>query len=137
MDPPDAIRFGEPVRWILAFSRETSIPWLRRLPLTYRHVSAFGYVGAGVDTWLFYSWRTDRVQISAARGDEAVRTLMHAFTQDADMLGIDARPGVALGFRLGSWCVPAVKHLIGLRSRAITPAGLYRDCIAAGAQPIK
>ena len=137
MDPPDAIGLGEPVRWILAFSRETSVPWLKRLPLTYRHVAAFGYVGSGVDAWLFYSWRTDRLQIAAARGDTAVRTLMHAFAKDADLLGIDARREPTLGLRLGAWCVPAVKHLIGLRSRAVTPAGLYRDCLAAGAEVIR
>jgi len=130
------IRFNEPVRWLLAFSRETTIPWLRQLPLCYRHVSAFGYVGGDAGVWLFFDWRQNRLQVSAARDDLQIRTLMHEFCHDADLLGMPASDRSSWGMA-GGYCVPAVKHLIGLRSRALTPSGLYRDCLRAGAEIIR
>lgn len=136
MDPSaNDIRLGEPVRWILAFKKRSTVAFLDRLPLKYKHVAAFGWVGGDVRCWVFLDWRYDRGQISVATGEQATRALMGEFAKDADLLGIDARAASHL-FRLGGYCVPTVKHLIGLRSRAITPGGLYRDCLRAGAVPI-
>src|ERR1700738_1141353 len=36
---------------------------------------------------------------------------------------------------LGFWCTIAMKHLVGLRSRALRPDRLWHDCIAAGGKP--
>lgn len=135
MNPAGDIRLGEPVRWILAFQRRSTIAWLNRLPLTYKHVAAFGYVGGDVGCWIFFDWRRERGQVSVGIGEKSTKALMGEFAIDADLIGIEARQQGSL-FRLGAYCVPAVKHLIGLRSNALTPDGLYRDCLAAGAKPI-
>jgi hypothetical protein len=37
--------------------------------------------------------------------------------------------------QLGFWCTIAMKHLIGIRSRAFRPDRLWRDCIAVGGKP--
>ena len=37
--------------------------------------------------------------------------------------------------RLGAWCVPTVAALLGLRVRALGPAGLYRQLLKRGAKP--
>ena len=36
----------------------------------------------------------------------------------------------------GLWCVGAVKRLVGLRSSALSPAGLRRDLLRAGARRV-
>ena len=38
--------------------------------------------------------------------------------------------------RLGMWCVPAVKHLLGLRCVAMTPKGLHDYLLRNGAKPL-
>jgi hypothetical protein len=37
--------------------------------------------------------------------------------------------------QLGFWCTIAMKHLVGIRSRALRPDRLWQDCIAAGGKP--
>lgn len=127
---------GQPERWIICFRRTSEVWWVNWLAGgRFKHVSAFGYVAA-VDHWVFLDWRFACIDILIARG-EAAKQLMHHYTKNADLLGMAANPdGAAHGFRFGTYCVPAVKHLLGLRSRAVRPDGLYRDCIRNGATPL-
>jgi hypothetical protein len=118
-----------PARWVLCFSR-VGLPWV---PGYYKHVRAYGYL-PGIRSWLFYDCNLTGRSVSVAPdSDDTVRTVMWAFVRDCDIISMPAvRAGTMPWLtRLGWWCVPDMKSLIGLRSRAITPDGLYRDCLRA------
>jgi hypothetical protein len=124
---------GQPARWVLVFQRSTESRLVNLLAFgRYKHVTAFGYVEA-VDHWLFFDWRARALDLIVARGDHATQLMAH-YTRDADLLGIDARPGIGTGFQAGLWCVPAIRHLVGIRGSALRPDALWRDCIAQGAE---
>lgn len=128
---------GEPARWILCFSRQAQRRWMNWFPFIgpYKHVRAFGCV-PGINTWIFYDAALDRTSVLVARGETA-RALMAEWLHGADAIGMDVRTGRACIPRLGTWCVPAVKHLIGLRSGALRPIGLWRDCVRHGGEVIE
>src|SRR5581483_5368299 len=125
---------GKPARWIVCFRRKADHPLVAWLAFgTYKHVAAFGYV-EDLDAWVFYERRLFHTDIWVGRGAGA-RHMMAQYIDGADMLGMPVNPRGSLSL-FGFWCVPAVKHLIGLRSGALRVDALYRDCLAAGAEII-
>lgn len=123
---------GQPARWVLAFQRSTESPWVRLFACgRYKHVSAFGYI-AEVDHWVFFDWRFPGIDVIVARGDGATQ-LMHHYTRDADLLGMVPLKR-STGARFGFWCVPAIKHLLGISGGALRPDALFRDCVRQGAE---
>lgn len=135
MEPARLEGYGEPRRWILAFARNSDTWWVRLLAFgRYKHVCAFGYVGEA-DTWVFYDVRLFKTHVIVARGAAAKRA-MAVFAEDADLIGVEARAARGVRLPLGFWCVPAIKHLIGLRSGALRPDRLYADCLRIGAEII-
>lgn len=128
-------RTTEPAVWTLSFQRTTHLPWLNRLPMRFRHVAACHYL-AGLDAWLFYDVRMHYTRVVVLRGD-AANAEWQEFARDAVLLTISTRRDQNPSGRVGFWCVPAIKHLIGLRSSALLPSGLLRDCLAAGGLPLE
>ena len=123
----------EPLTWHVCFSRRAATPWLAWLPIgEYKHVRAFGCV-ASINTWVFFDPALDRTAIRLARGD-AVRALMLEWLTDADVVIMPTSARTALTPRLTGWCVPQIKHLLGLRSGALRPDALFRDCLAHGGE---
>lgn len=124
----------EPSHWLLVFEHETSWRWLNRLiPGRFKHVWAVGYVPQ-TDLWIFYDVNFRRTVITAVPDDDNAQAVIDRMTAGKTVLQmpvLECRPHM-----IGFWCVPAMKHLIGLRSGALLPAGLYRHCIAAGAKII-
>ena len=54
-------------------------------------------------------------------------------TEIATVVKIDVnRSFMPFRARFGFYCVPAIKHLLGLKCVALTPDGLYRAVIKAG-----
>lgn len=129
----------QPVVWTLAFQRSTQVPWVRWLAVgRYKHVAACRYV-PDLDAWLFYDHRLYDTVVDALPAGPAATAAFAAFARDADLLTIAARPDRAEPrrvFRFAFWCVPAIKHLIGLRSGALRPDTLWRDCLRAGGNPL-
>jgi hypothetical protein len=124
---------GEPLRWHVCFSRRAATPWMACLPIgTYKHVRAFGCVTA-INTWIFFDPALDRTAIKIARGD-AVRALMLEWLADADVVTMPAATRTRMVPRLGGWCVPQVKALLGLRSGALRPDALFDDCLRHGGE---
>lgn len=123
---------GEPTQWFVCFQRHATA-WVERLPIgRYKHVAAFALVPY-INTWIFVDVCLDRTSIKIARGD-AAKVLIGAFATDAMVVQMPARSRTTLLPRLGGWCVPAVKHLIGLRSGALRPDALLRDCLRNGGE---
>lgn len=129
--PIDSI--GTPTRWLLVFNRKAETWWGHIAACgTYKHVRAFGYVAAS-DAYIFYDVQFDGTRLCIARGDHA-RRLMADWTQDADVLSVEARPGL----NCQRWwqpllCTTATAHLVGLPSGALRPDRLYAHCLRNGA----
>jgi len=126
----------EPTLWNVVFHPVAATAWMNRMPIGhFKHVSAFAYL-AGLKGWLLYD-----VQLCATRIivlpdlDESMK-IIGRLTEGCDILSIERRDGGSTGGRLGFWCVPAVKHLIGLRSGALRPDRLYDDLLLNGARVI-
>lgn len=126
----------EPLTWLVVFQSKSSMWWINRfVPGRFKHVVAAGWVEAS-KVWIFYEVYWGRTSVQAmpeAEGTAYFGRLMGA-DPDAAVLRVEAREARPACFRLGFWCVPAVKHLVGLRSGALRPDRLWRDCIASGAE---
>lgn len=98
-----------------------------------KHVSAFGF-DAATGVW---------VVVDPHRAWTEVLTLppntfdlwVSVAAEDSDIYRIAARRETGLLFP-GLWCVGAVKRLVGLKSGALSPAGLRRDLLRAGARKV-
>jgi hypothetical protein len=117
----------EPDYWNVVFHPSDGV--LPRLCFgRFQHVSAFTYI-PGFSGWILYDvqWAGVRIAmlskvahlVAYARGCTVVK-----FTRRYDHM--------PLYTRLGFYCVPAIKHLIGLSCVAVSPDGLYRAIIANG-----
>lgn len=127
----------EPDRWFLCFARTSSTWWMRWLAAgKYKHVAAFGCVRVGKEIlWVFYDVNYLKTQIMIASDKDAL-PIMEKWAEDADVMAIRPAPMASHRFRIGFWCVPAIKHLIGLRSGALRVDPLFRDCLAQGGELI-
>lgn len=134
---PLALAAIEPERWVLVFQRESKVWWVRLLACgKYKHVAAYAYL-PGFKAWLIYDVNMIRTSIVVVPdGDEALGYL-YDLTRDADLMAVKRGSGVHRFARLGMWCVPAIAHLIGLRSGALRPDRLFADCLRAGGEPLE
>jgi hypothetical protein len=136
MDIRQTIDIGVPSRWIVCFSRVGAGKWFDAFAFgRHKHARAFGYV-TGMGIWIFYDVHHGKTTLGIVRdGTEACKLAMAAWMADADVIGIDASPtGHPSTFtRLGWWCAPAIRHLIGLPACALPwPSRLHRDCLRYG-----
>lgn len=126
----------EPTQWNVVFHPVAATPWMNRLPIgRFKHVSAFAYL-AGLKGWLIYDVQMGSTRIIVLPDLDASMQIIGKLTDGCDILSIDRREGGSTGGRLGFWCVPAVKHLIGIRSGALRPDRLYDDLLLNGAKVI-
>lgn len=124
----------EPERWIVAFHKTSKFWWVRWLAAgAYKHVSAFAFLPL-VKLWVYYDVTLAGTKVLVLPDSKSAEDWIAARTADADLVSIkrqDRRPSLA-----PFYCVSAIKSLIGLRSSALRPEGLFRDCLAAGAELI-
>lgn len=126
----------EPTLWNVVFHPTTATWWLDLLPIgRFKHVSAFAYVH-GLRGWVLYDVQLGGTKIVVLPDLPASLDLIAKLTEGCDIIAMRRRAGGATGLRLGFWCVPAIKHLIGLRSGALRPDRLRRDCLRHGGQII-
>jgi len=121
---PDAI---EPGYWNVVFHPAKSR--LARLCLgRFEHVSAFTYF-PGTGAWILYDCQWGGIRISLIPR----LTVLVGYTRGCAIIKFDrAYKPLALISRLGFYCVPAIKQLLGLSCVAATPDGLYRHLINNG-----
>ena len=126
---------ASPIRWQVCFVRRAEMWWVDRfVPGRFKHVSVAGWI-SDTQTWVFFDinlWRTSVKVLPLEAGD-----VRYALAQrHAKVLKVKARRDGRMLLRFGFWCVPGVKHLLGVRSGALLPAGLWRDLVRSGAEPI-
>lgn len=127
----------EPKEWFVVFTESTPKWWVRWLAWgKFKHVSVFGKVERS-GAWIFYDVWMNRAQVMVIGDWEADVAIGHY----AD-IGTVVRFPRLLGdegefhWRPGFWCVPAVAHILGIRSCALRPDALFRQILAKGGQVI-
>ena len=121
---PDAI---EPTYWNVCFHPAKGF-WPRLVLGRFQHVSAFTYI-PGFSGWILYDVQWSGVRIAML---SKVAHLV-AYTRGCTVIKFTRRyDHMPFYTRLGFYCVPAIKHLIGLSCVAVTPDGLYRSIIDNG-----
>lgn len=127
----------EPKEWFVVFSEDSPKWWLRLLACgRFKHVSAFGKVERS-GSWVFVDMWMNRTQIMVIGDWEADAAFAH-YVQLGTIVRFprllaDERE---LNLRPGFWCVPAVAHILGIRSCALRPDALFRQILAKGGEVI-
>jgi len=121
---PEAV---EPDYWNVVFHpSETRLA--RFLLGRFQHVSAFTYV-PGFGGWILYDVQWGGVRIMVLL---RVAALVE-YTRGCTVIKFTRRHShLPIATRLGFYCVPAIKHLLGLSCVAAFPDGLYRALIDNG-----
>lgn len=107
--------------------------WL--LPSGFRHVFLLGYVPE-FKVWLCYDVLFFKTEIVVHSGATAGFLLELAHREGACLTWPAPIDPPRPLFRFGMWCVPAVKHILGLRCVAMTPNGLHQYLLRHGAKPL-
>jgi hypothetical protein len=116
--------------WTIAFHRRAARRWVEWLAGgRYKHVSAFTYVSS-LRLWVLYDVKLAGAPIVLLPDSQAAIARISAHLADADLITMPPREsgGLCMGF----FCVPAIKHLVGLRGGALRPDALWRDCLRQG-----
>jgi hypothetical protein len=125
----------EPKEWFVVFSEDSPKWWVRWLAWgRFKHVSVFGKVERS-GAWVFYDVWLNRAQIMVVGDWEADAAIGYYASQGVivrfpRLLADDHE----LSLRPGLWCVPAVAHILGIRSCALRPDRLFRQILAKGGQ---
>jgi hypothetical protein len=123
---PEAI---EPDTWNVVF--HPSATRLGRRLGRFKHVSAFAYV-PGFRAWLICDVQWSGLRLCLFSHEAAMRLFTH-YTADCTLVMFTRQHHpMMLASRLGFYCVPAVKCLLGLSCVAVTPDGLYRYLVKHG-----
>ena len=131
-----------PEFWLVAFHESAGTPWVRWVPGRFKHVSAVGYFREA-RSWIVFDPTIVGTRLIVFADTDAGLNQLGRWLNDAlvvrinaqsqDLEAMKARGGAPLGFgRLGFWCVPAVRHLVAVSSRALLPDALLRDCLKNG-----
>jgi len=128
--PPAA----DPGEWYVAFWGLERLGWWDVFTRPgFRHVMAFAF-SSHAERWLVYDVTRDRTFVRAYR-PEAFDLWIGSIPEEATVLKVPAEPIGRRSYQRAAFiCTTAVKHLLGLRSRALRPHALYRDLMASGAK---
>lgn len=125
---------GEVSTWFVCFDTTTPTWWVRLIPGRYKHVRAFGFVPL-MGLWIFFDVALAGHSLFVARdGTPQCEAMIERWWNGCDVLKVKRSRGPAGLSRIGLWCVPAVAGLIGVRSGALRPDGLWRECVRQGAE---
>lgn len=127
--PPDAI---EPSEWFVVFHTKAMNRVFSALACgRFKHVSALGYC-AGFKAWLLFDPQWSGLRITLHSHD-AMRKFFADYSRGCAVVKIArSTDAMRLSSRLGFYCVPAIKQLLGLRSGALRPSALYRQLLRNG-----
>jgi hypothetical protein len=127
----------EPKDWYAVFHPESTKWWIRWLARgRFKHVSVFGWVERA-NAWVFYDFQLDRARIYVVSNHEADLLIGH-YSVSNTVVRMARRLGEEfdVNLRFGAWCVPAVAHILGIRTCALRPDTLFRHCLANGGEII-
>lgn len=126
----------EPTVWFLVFETRTDHRWVRWLARgRFKHVTAVGWV-PDQRLWVFYDVSLGRTRVAVLPDCQAAWDDILRLRAAGAMLAMVPRAPRRFWLRVGFWCVPAVRHLLGVGGWAVTPSGFYRDCLRQGAEVV-
>ena len=123
--------------WILVFCKSPGRWWVRLLAWgRYHHVKAIAHLPR-MRGWLIYDVKFNGTRVMLAHEDDpGTGAFLRDYLDNTDTIAMPRLPIPKRSFpQLGFWCTIAMKHLVGIRSRALRPDRLWQDCIAAGGKP--
>lgn len=122
----------EPDRWNVLFHTKAKSRLLSLLSFGhFKHVSAFAYY-PGFKVWLLYDARWSGLSLTLVE-DAAFNRIIGEYTEGCVWMVFERhRAPLPLYARLGLYCVPAIKHLLSLRSCALRVDGLYHHLLRHG-----
>lgn len=122
-----------PREWHVVFRRWSPVRAVRILAFgTYKHVACFGYVG-DAKSWLFFEPSFDRVDLRVVPDADANGAIADVI-DGATVVRMAAPTAAVADWRPVFLCTQAVARVVGLRSCALRPDALLRDCIRQGAE---
>lgn len=125
-----------PHEWLVFFCDGRGAWWDRFLRRGYRHVSAVAYVH-DLRAWVFYDPRKEQTMLRLVpEGPEAHDELSQLLASATAVLRMKPRADRGFGVPLFC-CVAAIKALLGIRSCALGPYGLYRHLLNRGAEIVE
>lgn len=125
----------EPNDWYVVFHTEAARKWVDWLAWgRFKHVSVFGHVPR-CSAWAFYEWHFGQAKIWVVADCEADPLIGH-FSERGVVVRLAKQYNVAgrMILRPGAWCVPAVAHILGIRSCALRPDTLFQHVLANGGE---
>lgn len=131
---PEAI---EPVQWNVVFHRKALSRWSSAIAMGhFKHVSAFAYL-AGLKGWVLFDVQFSRLRIVVLPDTFDSRVILGQVMKGNAVILMSRREGGGIRFfRLGFFCTSAIKHLLGIRSSALRPSALFRECLRNGGELI-
>lgn len=100
-------------------------------PWPFGHVLAFAWTG---HVWAVIDPHLRWTEVFTLEDGPEFQKWVRQVSQTADIFRIEGRGVAPIG--AGWFCVGTVKRLVGLRSGALSPAGLKRDLLRAGARQV-
>src|SRR5262249_51355995 len=125
--------------WILVFCKNPGRWWVRLLAWgRYHHVKAIAHLPR-MRSWLIYDVKFNGTRMMLAHEDDpGTNVFLRDYLDTTDTLAMPLLLMPKRSFpQLGFWCTIAIKHLVGIRSRALRPDRLWQDCVAAGGKPLQ
>jgi hypothetical protein len=130
---PEAI---EPDVWVVAFHRTAASRWLHWLAIgPHKHVSAHAWV-SDLRLWVIFDLRLDGTHLVLLPDSEAADRLLADRIADADLVVMPRKRRRGRPVLAPFYCVPAIKHLLGLSCGALRPTALLRHCLESGGQRV-
>jgi len=127
----DGPLISHPTHWVLAFSPVAPNWWIGALAWgRYKHVRAYGYVPF-LHVWVFVDATFAGLEVILAAKGPAANAMIATWAAGCDLVVMrrQVHANRSVFTAASGWCVPAMKRLIGLRSRALRPDALFRDCL--------
>lgn len=134
---PDCLQGLEPEVWHVVFWGASDSAWVNRLvPGRFKHVSAFGRVGA-CGVWIFVNPTFARLQLALVpEGKLAAAAMSEWLIEGNEAVSVPAKRDGGAALRPLFSCVSAIAHITGVRSCALRPDAFRRDCLANGGEPV-
>lgn len=122
--------------WFFAFTPKTDRPWLKPLPLRFRHclaVTTFGPCTFVIDPL----WRN--VEYGFTNEEPLADALVKLHRLGHELLFLEWSPDQVRAPKRSPFmtCATLLAYTTGVPSRALTPDGLYRDIINLGGEKLK
>jgi hypothetical protein len=123
----------QPRLWLIFFGEAAGRPWWSRLLRPgFRHVRAAAWFDQ-TSRWVFIDPTLRGIQIEIET-DEAFAGRWGQLWRDSTVILRMQSQGGRGRLPPVLWCVGAIKALLGVRSCALAPHGLFRDLMAQGAE---